>query len=129
MNPACGAGGQIQLFTQSPSEPINWRLLSGNNRESGRGAAGFADVDQCILAVTALRARLTELHSRVHRVEPNRWLWQLQLAGRPVAVAGHPFDRLIRCEQGLAQFLAGFGAAPIRAGLVVSGARRWGRAS
>lgn len=123
------AGYQIQLFAQSARSPVNWRLLSGNNREVGRGSLGYADVEQALTGVEVVRGDLDRLVRKINRVEPNRWRWELSLAGTPVAVAGHAFDRLIRCELAVRQFTAEFAGASIRPGVVVSNARRWERAS
>jgi hypothetical protein len=122
-------GCQIQLFSPAPDGTVNWRLLSGNNREAGRGAVPSAGVHACLRDVTALQAAVGRLQPRVRRVEPHHWRWELWADGAAHAVGGHRFDRLIRCQQAMTQFLAEFATAPIRAGLVISGARRWGRAS
>lgn len=123
------SGFQIQLFSPAPDATVNWRLLSGNNREAGRGSIPAPDIHGCLLLVATLQAGVGEMQRRVRRAEPNHWAWELHLDGAVHAVASHRFDRLIRCEQALTQFVAEFASAPIRAGLVISGARRWDRAS
>lgn len=122
-------GFQIQLFTPRPEASISWRLLSGNNREAGRGAYPASDVDACLQAVTQLQERIAGMQPRVRRVDPGGWSWEILSDGRVEVYASHRFDRLIRCEQAVVQFVAEFAVAPIRAGLVISGARRWSRAS
>jgi hypothetical protein len=123
------SGYNIQLFAQAPTAPVNWRLLSGNNREIGRGGAALADANQCALRVKELQTDVGRLRPRVRRTGHNRWMWELSLDGAPLIIAGHRFDRSIRCEQALSQFLVEFATAPIRTGVMLSGARRWERAS
>jgi hypothetical protein len=116
----------VQLYSATPGGPLNWRLLSGNNRECGRGTGGFATVEQCRALVTDLQHGLPRITRRNRRVDAYRWVWEMHLDGRHVAFAGHSFDRLVRCEQGARVFVDRFGAAAVRDGVVVSGARRWG---
>ncbi|MCW2494735.1 hypothetical protein [Jatrophihabitans sp.] len=115
----------IQLFGTSVTAPVRWRLLSGNNRDMGRGFDQFDDAETCRLAIKQLQADAAELESRIQRVAPSRWQWQIVTDKLVVAAAGHPFDRLIRCEQGMSQFLEHFGTAPIGASVMLSDARRW----
>jgi hypothetical protein len=123
------AAWHIQLFGTSASAPVRWRLLSGNNRDMGRGVEQFDDSEVCRIGIKQLQADAAELRARVRRVTPSRWHWEIVLDELVVAAAGHPFDRLIRCEQGMAQFLENFGAAPIGAVVMLSDARRWRTAS
>jgi hypothetical protein len=119
-------GGQIRLFAATAASEIGWRLLSRNNRECGRGVDTYADAESCRIAVKELQRDIADLERRVRRAEPNRWLWELQLDGVPVAVAGHAFDRLIRCEQAAAQFVSQLAEAQVSPGVVYTAARRWG---
>jgi hypothetical protein len=116
----------VQLFAISAGAGVRWRLLAGNNRESGRGTEGFSDPETCRVAVKQLQQDVTLLRPRLRRAEPNRWVWELHLDAVPVAVAAHPFDRLIRCEQAVAQFVVQLQDATISPSLLISGARRWG---
>ena len=117
--------GHVQLFARTASAPVRWRLLSGNNREAGRSAETYADVESARVGVKELQATLDELVPTVRRTTSNEWAWQLTYAGDVVAVSGRGFDRLIRCEQGLAQFLLNIRYAEISATLMLSHARRW----
>ncbi|WP_375474914.1 DUF1508 domain-containing protein [uncultured Jatrophihabitans sp.] len=123
------AGFQVQLYSQSAGGPVHWRLLSGNNRECGRSARGYADERSCRQGVARLQAQAQELAVRVRRVDPNRWIWELHYAERPVATAAHAFDRLIRCDQALSQFMVNLPDARVCEDVVVFGARRWGSAA
>lgn len=118
-------GYQFQLFMRTAGGDVNWRLLTGNNRESGRGVGGYADADACRTAISELQTREPELVGRVRRSEANRWTWQLLLDDRLVATAGRPADRLIRAEGGLAAFRASIAAAGIRPIVMMTEARRW----
>jgi hypothetical protein len=117
-------GGHVQLFTLRPRPEVHWRLLSGNNREVGRGAEMYADVEAAIVAIKQFQLRVVELVPQVGRASPNHWRWTLSLAATTVVASGHPFDRQIRCKQALAQFLSLFSSAPIGDGLMASGSRR-----
>ena len=123
---ARGIGAQIQLFAASATSPVGWRLLSGNNREAGRGAVLYADAEAARIAVKEIQRDVMALEPRIRRVEPNRWLWELHADHRPVVVAGHAFDRLIRCEQAAAAFVLTLSDAPVAALVILSNARRWG---
>ncbi|MDP9118630.1 MAG: hypothetical protein M3O28_15460 [Actinomycetota bacterium] len=118
---------RVQLFSAAPSGPVRWRVLSGNNRELGRGLGLFVDAEKCRIAVKELQVSMTALVPRIRPVSPNEWVWELRRDGVPVAAAGHAFDRLIRCERGLSQFVDRFADAPIAAALMISDARRWVR--
>ncbi|MDT4932789.1 MAG: hypothetical protein QOK11_681 [Pseudonocardiales bacterium] len=118
-------GGHIQLFAAIGVGQVQWRLLSGNNREIGRGAQVFADAESCRIAVKELQARFHETETFVRRAGGHSWTWQVSLAGKPVAAAAHNYDRLIRCERGLAQFVAQVAVAGVGPVLMLSQARRW----
>ncbi len=122
-----GRAGQvhIQLFAQDESSPVQWRLLSGNNREVGRGSEQFDGVESCRLAIKQLQCGASELECTVHRAESSTWVWRVLRDGELVVSSGRRYDRLIRCKQGLAHFLEQFVDAEIGAGVMFSRARRW----
>ena len=126
-DPARVPSDHVQLFAQTSDGPVRWRLLSGNNRELGRGLGLFADEAECRVAVKELQCEMGSLLSRVRPTAANQWVWELRRGGVPVAVAGHSFDRLVRCERGLAQFVGRMADAPISDTVMVSDARRWVR--
>lgn len=113
----------LQLFVLAPSALVTWRLLSGNNREIGRAVDGFEDAESTRLAIKQAQAQLDELVTKVRRVASNHWGWELLTAHGPLVRSSHRFDRLIRCEQGAAQFRLQFAEAPVGAVVMVSGAR------
>jgi hypothetical protein len=118
------SGAHFQIYGASPRSPLRWRLLSGNNRDIGRGADEFADLEQCRQAIDALRLGLTELDVALRRVG-HEWTWLLLQSDIPVVVAGHNYDRKIRCERALQQFVERAAAAPINTNIMVSTTRRW----
>jgi uncharacterized protein YegP (UPF0339 family) len=119
----------IQLFSTAVSAPIRWRLLSGNNRDMGRSTEQYADAHACELAIKELQSNADELVAKVRRVDPSQWIFQIWWRDLPIAAAGHRFDRLIRCEQGMEQFLENFATAPVGATVMLSDSRRWRTAS
>lgn len=119
----------IQLFAAAANSPIRWRLLSGNNRDMGRGTDEFDDAESARVGLKQLQVDAADLEPRVRRVSPSSWLWEIVLDEVPIASAGHSFDRLIRCEQGMTQFLTNFATAPIGAAVMLSESRRWRVAS
>ena len=119
----------VQLFASGATAPVRWRLLSGNNRDMGRGVDQFDDAESCRLTLKQLQADAADLIPKVRRLSPSSWQWEIELDGVAIASAGHNFDRLIRCEQGMTQFIEHFATAPIGTALMLSDSRRWRTAS
>jgi hypothetical protein len=119
-------GVQIQLFAVSARSSVGWRLLSGNNREAGRGAVLYADAESCRIAVKELQRDVALLERRIRRTDANRWAWELHLNHVPVVVAARASDRLVRCEQSAAQIVVALASAPISTLVVYTASRRWG---
>lgn len=103
---------QIQLFARVDGT-FGWRLLGGNNREIGRCTRRHPDAVTCRDEIELVRRQEGRLDARVRRATPNRWVWEVTLDGVPVAAAAHSFDRMIRCEQSLAVFLARLNGARV----------------
>lgn len=119
------SAGHIQLFCAAPNSPVRWRLLSGNNRDAGRGADAYSDIESCRIAVKELQSILGEVRTSMRRSTLNEWVWQASLHNHVIASAGRGFDRLIRCEQAMSHFLVNFRDAEIGAVVMVTNARRW----
>ena len=119
------AGGRIQLFARTASDPIRWRLLSNNNREIGRGVESYSDAESCRLALKELQINVERLDRVVRRADANSWIWVILEDGRPVVAAAHGYDRQIRCGRGLAHFVREIGTAPVVDEVMTSHARRW----
>lgn len=122
---AVDARPHFQLYRTSPHGPVRWRLLGGNNRQLGRSALDHEDVPDCLAALGNLVSALSELSGRVDRQPPNLWVWRLAHDGREVAVSAHPYDRQIRSQHGMTQFLARAAVARIDAAVMVTATRRW----
>jgi hypothetical protein len=89
-----------------------WRLLGANNRELGRSAKVYRDLDSCREAVRELRDKLAGAESLIALSETTGlWTWRLNVEGRWVAVAGRSYQRRRECAYNLAQFLAAAPAA------------------
>jgi hypothetical protein len=123
--PPTTARGHIQLFSRTDRSPVRWRLLSANNRETGRGVESYRDVESCRVGIKDLQSVIDDLDAAVRRLGTKEWAWQLTRDGEPVIVSSRGFDRMIRCEQGLTHFLEQVRAAEIGTGVMISNARRW----
>lgn len=117
--------GQIQLYAATAAAPVRWRLLSGNNREVGRGAGEYRDAETCRLAVKELQSGVGDLEPVVRRATTTTWTWQVVRSDELIALSGRSFDRLIRCEQSLTHFLSRLADAELGETVMVSQARRW----
>lgn len=125
MSEAIESGAHIQLFARTANSEVQWRLLSGNNREIGRSALSYPDAETCRVEIKELQTISEELESGVRRMSSNEWRWRLTKDGKLVAASSRGFDRLIRCEQGLAHFLAQLTEADISLSVMISSSRRW----
>ncbi|HJQ43047.1 MAG TPA: hypothetical protein VJ831_08180 [Jatrophihabitantaceae bacterium] len=119
-------GCHVQLFASTPAAALRWRLLSGNNREIGRGAEFFPDAESCRIAVKDLQTALDDLVPAVRRESGHAWVWQLSFGDRVVATSAHGYDRLIRCERGMSQFRVEMRTARVGDVVMISQTRRWG---
>jgi hypothetical protein len=95
----------IQLFVGADGL-VRWRLLGGNNWELGRSAAGYRGTEACLVAVRQLQLGVADLVGRTVRITPGKWAWVLRDASNAPIANGRSFDRLIRCQQAMAQFVA-----------------------
>ena len=115
----------IQLFAQSEGSPVRWRVLSGNNRELGRGSGEFPDQESCVLGIKHLQAVVADLDPSVVRDSTSAWRWTLSLGGVSVANSGHSYDRLIRCRLALTYFVTHLGTSQVTGALMLTQSRRW----
>ena len=117
----------IQLYAFDDQSPVRWRVLSGNNRELGRGSGEFADRESCVLGIKHLQNVITQLDVGIRRAPTGAtWVWELSLGGVSVANSGHSYDRLIRCRQSFAHFVAQLIVCEVRGGLMLTHSRRRG---
>ncbi|MGN6607213.1 MAG: hypothetical protein ACTHMS_09430 [Jatrophihabitans sp.] len=126
MTAARRTGAVFQLYQGAPGAPVHWRLLSGNNREAGRSGAGHLDATACRIAIKELQRDLDLLRVQSVRVDSQRWTWEVLRGGELLALAGHSFDRAIRCQQGAARFLDLVRVSEVAPEVLSNGLRRWG---
>jgi hypothetical protein len=82
-----------------------WRLLSNNNRDLGRAASIFEDIDNCLVAVEHLRRHAgssTPVSLRAGRAD---WTWRVQIDQLPVAVSSRRYQRRVQAEYACGVFL------------------------
>jgi hypothetical protein len=85
---------------------VMWRLLSGNNRELGRSAMAFADLESAVAAVMMVRGGVRHLESRiVQDSRPTQWSWLMDLDDETTARSSRAYQRLRECHYSLAGFL------------------------
>jgi hypothetical protein len=121
-------GAHFQMFAATDQGEIRWRLLSGNNRDLGRGVAAYADAESCRLGIKQMLAVLDELVPQVRRGD-HLWQWSLLAEQLPVISGGHAYDRQIRCEQALAQFRTQARDARPADSVMLTASRRWVQSS
>lgn len=118
------ASAHFQLYSAVADGPVRWRLLSRNNRELGRGGIDFGTVEDCALAIKQLRADVHAYDVSWRRIG-HQWTWALVNDGVETVVAGNRYDRRVRCEQSLQQFVVLAPCASVGLTLMVSTNRRW----
>jgi hypothetical protein len=84
---------------------VAWRVSGTNNRELGRSAEVFEDLVSCFESALYLQQnieRATAVVAADHGT--GQWVWQLDLDGKAMAVAGRTYQRHRECRHSLAQF-------------------------
>lgn len=127
MSPA--SGFHFQLYAPAVGPAVKWRLLSGNNRDMGRGVLTYRGAAACSAGITEVLRWLDELDPIFVPDGNNSWRWFLRYKGEPIVTSGHAYDRKVRCKEGHEQFLRHAPEAQIKDDVVVSSARRWATAS
>jgi hypothetical protein len=92
------------LASAAPAE-VTWRLLSGNNRDLGRAATGFADAGSCLLTVRRLQRLIDRAVAAPVRAGRVAWTWRVRLDGEDVAVSSRTYQRRVQAESACAVFL------------------------
>jgi|GEM_PF-1932068 len=109
----------FQVYAGLSGHPVRWRLLSGNNRDGGRSARSFADVESCLVNIKEILAQVDVLEPAIVPAADGRgWRWRLNLDGAPMVLAPHAFDRRVRCSEACARFVHLAPVAHVRPGLV-----------
>jgi hypothetical protein len=84
---------------------VTWRLLSTNNRDLGRAARMFPDVESCQAALRYLRSRLPSAVPVIAPSDRTRWAWRIVLAGEDIAVSSRSYYRRVHCGYACTVFL------------------------
>ena len=111
------------VLNRPDGEWFSWRLLSGNNRELGRGASAYETEIGCLAAITRVQTRSDVTSSSIGARSSGQWWWQLELDGERIAVAGRVYQRQRECRYNLDQFLIALPEAQRPSSLGRPGAR------
>jgi hypothetical protein len=84
---------------------VTWRLLSTNNRDLGRAARIFPDVESCLVALRHLRSQLPSAVAVTARSDRTSWAWRIMVAGEDIAVSSRGYHRRVHCEYACTVFL------------------------
>jgi hypothetical protein len=84
---------------------VTWRLLSTNNRDLGRAARLFPDVESCLAAVRHLQNHLPSAVAVTARSDRTSWAWRVLVGGIDVAVSSRGYQRRAHCEYACTVFL------------------------
>ena len=76
---------------------VGWRVIGANNRELGRGAGPFWQVDQAYQAADDAQAALERTVTRFWADDLRGWFWNVSLDGEQLAVSGRGYRRQREC--------------------------------
>lgn len=94
-----------------------WRLMASNNRRLASSISSFASRPFAVDAITRLKAGVATLRPHVLTNPHNgSWGWRVELAGVPVAVCPHWYERERDCRSGVARFVDAVPRAQIAEG-------------
>jgi hypothetical protein len=113
------AAAHFQVYTEGPEQLLRWRLLSGNNRDMGRGARTYVDLEDVHLGIKETQSILMKLDRVLVRTPGNQWRWLLREGKEDVVVAGRVYDRRIRSEQACLAFVLAASDAVVRNSVAV----------
>jgi hypothetical protein len=88
-------------------------LLSTNNRDLGRAAVAFPDVESCMAAVLGLKRTVDVAVATTAREGWERWGWRLSVHGVEVAMSSRSYQRRVQAEYTSALFLQSVPAAEV----------------
>ena len=117
-------GLRFHLYWTPTSGGVRWRLLSGNNRELGRGLLAYPTAEACRAGLARTLLELPSLVPAVMRVDHCHWGWWLRAGILDVVGSGHPYDRRPRCEEACARFATLAPDASVRDAVTVMPYRR-----
>jgi hypothetical protein len=102
-----GLGWSFDRSTGGSVDASAWRLVGANNRELGRSAATYPDLESCRDAVMYLREHIDEAETLLANAsDSGLWLWRLNIRDRWIAASGRSYLRRRECLYNLAQFSA-----------------------
>ena len=100
------------------SQSSGWMLVAPNNRMLGRSGRLFDADAECRAAAHLLRERIAWVSPVSTAVKATgQWVWRVELAGLPVAVAGRSYLRARECQYNLERFLEAVPKAEFTSGL------------
>jgi hypothetical protein len=83
---------------------VTWRLLSSNNRDLGRAARLYPDVETCLRTVRHLQGVVADAVAVTSRDGRAQWTWRLQVDAVDVAVSSRAYQRRVQSEYACAAF-------------------------
>jgi len=90
---------------------VGWRAIGANNRELGRCSRPSWRADEAYQAAREAQVALDRMVTRLWVDEIGRWLWNVSLAGEPIAVSSRGYRRQRECVYNAEQFRAQFPTA------------------
>ncbi|MDQ2837483.1 MAG: hypothetical protein M3Y42_13700 [Actinomycetota bacterium] len=108
----------VRPATDRPPSMVTWRLVAANNRSIGRATSVFLGVGECVDDIARLTEQVgqssasVQAHTDGHSTAGSHWSWTVLLAGDPVAVSIHRYQRRVECERALRYFLDAVRLAP-----------------
>jgi hypothetical protein len=112
----------FEIYAQG-SLGVRWRLLSGNNRDSGRSAVHYVDSDACLSGLRNLIELVDDLQPVHVLAADNRWEWRLCLGSVALASSSRTFDRRLRCVASSQWFVSAAPLAEVRPEVRIAGER------
>jgi len=82
----------------------SWRLVGSNQRELGRSARVFPDLETCVADAATITASLDKAVLALS-TRTSQWTWELTVDGEIVAVASRLYQRQRECEYNSRVFL------------------------
>ena len=92
---------------------VGWRVLGANNRELGRSAGPFWQVEEAYQAAHEAQAVLKGTVTRFWADDLGAWFWNIDLDGEELAVSGRGYRRQRECIYSIEQFREHFPTARV----------------
>jgi hypothetical protein len=98
---------------------VGWRVLGANNRELGRSAGPFWQVEEAYQAAHEAQAVLKGTVTRFWADDLGAWFWNIDLDGEELAVSGRGYRRQRECIYSIELFREHFPTAKVVASHVL----------